>query len=151
MAELPADFLVLVRCGRRRVRMRRGLDPGRPGPNGGVQHQRLAGLPGDKRGMPLHLHYQRAVLGGIPRDLILFGRRCAARRQRQAGGPQERSGLQPHGIGTSRGLAVQLKPENHLIALPLPRLPAAQLSFLLMQLSVHIAITVLSHAPHQSA
>src|SRR5690348_4255492 len=55
------------------------------------------------------------------------------------------------GAGTSRGLASQLNPEYIFIICPLPRLPPWQLSILSMQLSVHIASTVLSQAPNQSA
>src|SRR5258708_4075492 len=61
-------------------------------------------------------------------------------------------GVVPHGVtGTSRGLAFQLKPEYIRSCLPLPRSPAEQFNFLLMQLSVHIAMALLSHAPNQSA
>ena len=55
------------------------------------------------------------------------------------------------GTGTTRGLASQVKPAYCFSCLPLPRLPPEQLSSLLMQLSVHMLMTVLSQAPNQSA
>ena len=61
-------------------------------------------------------------------------------------GPRNHSGT-----GTSLGFAVQLKPANCFIILPFPRSPAEQFRSLLMQLSIHILMMVLSHAPNQSA
>ncbi len=65
---------------------------------------------------------------------LLFGaaaRECRRRQDQQ----------QPlhYGIGTRRGLAVQLKPADCLICLPFPSTPAEQFNSRLMQWSVHIA------------
>src|SRR5438067_6614437 len=66
---------------------------------------------------------------------------------------RRRARARPHheGIGTSRGFAFQLNPSYIFICRPLPKSPPEQLSSLLMQLSIHMAMTVSSQAPNQSA
>ena len=52
---------------------------------------------------------------------------------------------------TTRGSALQKNPLYIVICLPLPSSPPEQLSTLLMQFSIQVAMTTSSHAPNQSA
>src|SRR5574338_589473 len=127
----------------------------------------IDGLPGRRAiapvvqsGMLLHGIDQRLPFGVLALHVghgsrLVSPASCERRRQGEKGNALRPDGCtrRDHdcGTGTSRGLANHVKPAYCFICLPLPRLPPEQLSILLMQLSIHMLMTVLSQAPNQSA